>query len=460
MPTYQWSNTPATSQRLAIGSPQDSVPVKQIIKQPVRQTSRQPLPNLPLITNPIDSPYFQAFAESTKVVPQIISKPSKKYEEVAEAVPEEGEEGTIDKIIDYTKKAPWAHPTEIINYFETINDTRKRSKGENLTEAPSMQAKATYIPPTPITINKPTNKVTNTIPISLDPSSYSKIGFQPTAKNVYTGKIYNTPQDGAYATSVVDMSNGIKVTYQPRNEKSSDRKDVPNAVMISDYLYDYDFTDNTKHSHAENALNHLKERVKNKDFNTQKFVQVREAIPEKPGEYMVKIKPTSQLTDADFKNNKIYRQSFAKLSDFDISPDEKKVKLKNVPNGFKNQGILYRDQNNQEHGLRVSGGAGNFGKYQNISDLNQFGPYIGGTITVISDDGKIAQKVTGSVKDILSLALEIKKKTGGKDVHFLQSDSGSMNVKALGSKNGLSKKQLGILRNLEPQAGASEILLK
>ena len=75
-------------------------------------------------------------------------------------------------------------------------------------------------------------------------------------------------------------------------------------------------------------------------------------------------------------------------------------------------------------------------------------------------DGKIAQKVTGSVKDILSLALEIKKKTGGKDVHFLQSDSGSMNVKALGSKNGLSKKQLGILRNLEPQAGASEILLK
>jgi hypothetical protein len=96
---------------------------------------------------------------------------------------------------------------------------QEKIKRENLTEAPSVQAKATYVPPTPITINKSTNKVTDTAPISLDPSSYSKIGFQPTAKNVYTGKIYNTPQDGAYATSVIDMSNGIKVAYQPRNEK-------------------------------------------------------------------------------------------------------------------------------------------------------------------------------------------------------------------------------------------------
>jgi hypothetical protein len=80
MPTYQWSNTPATSQRLAIGSPQDSVPVKQIIKQPVRQTSRQPLPNLLLITNPIDSPYFQAPSESTQVSRQLIKKPVKQLE--------------------------------------------------------------------------------------------------------------------------------------------------------------------------------------------------------------------------------------------------------------------------------------------------------------------------------------------------------------------------------------------
>jgi hypothetical protein len=50
--------------------------------------------------------------------------------------------------------------------------------------------------------------------------------------------------------------------------------------MVSDYLYDYDFTDNTKHPHAENSLNKLKQRVQNKDFETQKFVQVREAIPE------------------------------------------------------------------------------------------------------------------------------------------------------------------------------------
>jgi hypothetical protein len=262
------------------------------------------------------------------------------------------------------------------------------------------------------------------------------------------------------------MSDGITVAYQPRNGKKDNRTDVNNAIAISDYLYDFDFTDNVYDVQANNQIENLKYRWKTKDYTNQPFVQVRESLG--GGKYKVKIKAVKDLTQQDFDQNKIYRQGYAKLSDFDITPDQKKIKLFAKSDSFVGQGLPFRDENNKEHGLRVGGGKGNVsvnlqGKnvkgYLDIASLNQFGPYLGGTVTIISEDGKTAKKVSGSLKDILETAFYIKKQTGSKDVYFLQSDAGSMNIKADANNGKITPAQLAIARNQEPQAGAAEILL-
>jgi hypothetical protein len=299
-----------------------------------------------------------------------------------------------------------------------------------------------------------------------DESFTKAIGYSKVNDKVYKGKSYKNLNLGSYSKLIVDMSDGITVAYQPRNGKKDNRTEVNNAVAISDYLYDFDFTDNVFDVQANNQIENLKYRWKTKDYTNQPFVQVRENLG--GGKYKVKIKAVKDLTQQDFDQNKIYRQGYAKLSDFDITPDQKKIKLFAKSNSFVGQGLPFRDENNKEHGLRVGGGKGNVsvnlqGKnvkgYLDIASLNQFGPYLGGTVTIISEDGKTAKKVSGSLKDILETAFYIKKQTGSKDVYFLQSDAGSMNIKADANNGKITPAQLAIARNQEPQAGAAEILL-
>jgi len=328
-----------------------------------------------------------------------------------------------------------------------------------------------------------------------------KLGFNKPDINskISKGTSYQNLNLGTYSRNIVDMSNGITVTYQPRNEKNKDRKDINNALFISDYLYDYDMTDGYIHDHARKGIERMKENIGNKNY-PQKFVTVKR---KEGNNWRVKVIPFSELKEEDFgeikrtvpiqdnngdylkdgrpatkntlpkdkyridaygTNNNVYRQSWSKLSDLDISSDGTKIKL--VPYYklwkaalFQNQGLPFMDKQNPEHGLRLPGGKGNYGKYQKIDDLDQYGAYLGGTVTVISDDGKIVKKVSGSIKDIIKTALYIKNKTGGKEVHFLQSDAGSMNIKADANNNKITSKQMAIARNQEPQAGASEILL-
>jgi hypothetical protein len=97
------------------------------------------------------------------------------------------------------------------------------------------------------------------------------------SSKVSKGLSYQNLNLGTYSRNIVDMSNGITVTYQPRNEKNKDRKDVNNALFISDYLYDMDFTDGYKHEDAQTSLNKLKQRWLDKNYE-QKFVQVREPL--------------------------------------------------------------------------------------------------------------------------------------------------------------------------------------
>ena len=293
--------------------------------------------------------------------------------------------------------------------------------------------------------------------IQEDNNFVESIGFKKVSDKIHRGKSYKNLDLGSYSKMVIDMSDGITVTYQPRNGKKDSRTDVNNAIAISDYLYDFDFTDNVYDVQANNQIENLKYRWKAKDYTNQPFVQIRESLGN--GKYRVKIKAVKDLTQQDFDQNKIYRQGYAKLSDFDISSDQKKIKLRTYPNAFVGQGLPFRDPKNQEHSLRIPGGKGNYGKYQNINELDEFGPYLGGTVTIISEDGKTAKKVSGSLKDILETAFYIKKQTGSKEVYFLQSDAGSMNIKADANNGKITKAQLAIARNQEPQAGAAEILL-
>lgn len=274
--------------------------------------------------------------------------------------------------------------------------------------------------------------------------------------NIKIKKSFNNLGKGTYSTYEMDMSNGIFVTYQPRNAKKDKRDDViNNAVMVSDYLYDMDFTDGYKHEHARNDLNKIYKQYKGIRKDDRKFVQVREKINDNV--YRVVVKNINDLTEDDFKNNNIYRQSWAKLSDLDIK--DGKIKMVKPKNMFKNRGIPFIDEKDISHSLRIPGAAGDFNRYVDINKQDVFGTYRGATVTIVSDDGSKSLKVTGSLKDIIEAAIKLKKETGSKDVHFLQSDSGSMNVKADAINNKLTKDQLNIPRNQEDWAGASEILL-
>lgn len=369
------------------------------------------------------------------------------------------EPGFFDNMLEKANKV-YTYLTSDVPITETLK-VKEAADGNPTQDRKVITSNKSYITKPKIVLTS--DKPKDTEKLKQDFEFEKKLGFNKPDINskISKGTSYQNLNLGTYSRNIVDMSNGITVTYQPRNEKNKNRKDINNALFISDYLYDMDFTDGYKHEHAQNSLNNLKQRVLNKNYE-QKFVQVREPLGD--NKYKVKIKETKDLTDKDFKQDKIYRQSYAKLSDLDISSDGTKIKL--VPYYklwkaalFQNQGLPFMDKQNPEHGLRLPGGKGNYGKYQKIDDLDQYGAYLGGTVTVISDDGKIVKKVSGSIKDIIKTALYIKNKTGGKEVHFLQSDAGSMNIKADANNNKITSKQMAIARNQEPQAGASEILL-
>lgn len=418
----------------------------------------------------------------------------------------------LNKISYYINNAPWEKGYKNIkDYFELIGDTYLRS--EALISSSSEEATKKEIGNTAFSedakiktysdLKNSSDYYNNTFknffpeenevkqlksikeisdeyrPIANIEKGIDDLGYNKTNyPNFKLGKVLRDNEGSS--THVIDMSDGINVTYQPRNENANKRSNVNNAVTISDYLYDQDFTDGYVHEHAFQRINKLKNKIGNFNKKDQKFVTIREKTGDDT--WNVRVIPTSKLKESDFgsakklpiaidpvsgkehqdyimSDNKVYSQGYAVLSDFDISSDGNKIKLYSGSGMFRNQGIPLLP-NDSGHVLRLPGGVGNYGKYQSIDKLNSFGPYIGGTVTIISDDGKIVKKITGSLKDIVRTAQNIQKQTNGAEVHFLQSDAGSMNVKASANNNNvISKDRLSILRNNEPWAGGSEILL-
>lgn len=404
-------------------------------------------------------------------------------------------ESTINKILLYLQEAPWATPSELDDYIERVFDTKQRSDGTGVDQAPeaseemnpfSVSGTDTLEITRAIKLqeadslkaleqkeieNKEVQRINENINNVISTLGGKNKHYQKTdVPHLWLGELYHDNIDGLHGRSVIDLSDGVKVTYQPRNSQGEKRKNLNGVALVSDYLYDMDMTDGYQHTHAQNALEQLRTAVKNGDFtHVQKFAQVKVPLENEPGNYILKVKPVTELDMEDFDKSNVYRQSWATLSDFDMrnnpATGEPQIRLTNYSEKyqallFKRQGLPFHSGSG-EHNLRIPGGVHNYGKHQNIKNLDLFGAYIGGTVTIISDDGKIARKVTGSLYDILAIALAIQKETGGREVHFLQSDAGSMNVKALANKTGnLEKSQLKITRNQEPWAGSSEILLR
>lgn len=433
-----------------------SVSEKPQVKAPAKQPTVNPNPTFTA------SPY--ATPQTTKPQPKVEEPVDSRFKVLPDVLPKI--ERQPEKIVTETKdpnflEKAWTYIFESDVPIEETKKVKEAADGNPVEDEEFVRDVNEPLLPKRLAPLTSTRKVAEDPKIKqkkIEDDNFTKtIGYSKVNEKVYKGKSYKNLNLGSYSKLMVDMSDGITVSYQPRNGKKDNRTEVNNAIAISDYLYDFDFTDNVYDVQANNQIENLKYRWKSKDYKDQPFVQVREDLGN--GKFKVKIKAVKDLTQNDFDENKIYRQSYAKLSDFDISSDQKKIKLKTYKNSFVNQGIPFRDAQNQEHTLRISGGKGNHSKYQNISELTQFGPYLGGTVTIISEDGKTVKKVSGSVKDILETAFHIKKQTGSKEIYFLQSDAGSMNIKADANNGKITPAQLAIARNQEPQAGAAEILL-
>lgn len=352
---------------------------------------------------------------------------------------EEDKEGTLPKIALYIGNMP-KEEKEMISYFKgLVNDYALKEGWIDNKDEPALGVKKRKMIDTQINSDK---KKAFTI------ESKRKEIFENSELETISNKVKGDDLSGRY---IADISNGYIVEYQPRNEKKANRKDVE-GLMVSDYLYDFDFTDNYKHANAEIFYRKLKERYNSGD-EKQKFVQVRETLDN--GQTKVSVKKLKDLDENELDN--VYRQGYSKLSDFQITADKKSIYLKTYPNNFKNRGIPFRDDNDKDHSLRLPGAIGKHSKYVPFDELNGFGAYEGGTVTIISDDGNYVYKTSGSIKDIFDIAFQIQEITGGQEVHFLQSDAGSMNKKKIAKDKKIKKEDLVIARNQEPWAGASEI---
>jgi hypothetical protein len=398
-------------------------------------------------------------------------------------------EGTPQKVALYAKEAPWSSPTELPAYFSKVDDMRKRAKGDNLTEEQVVETVNISELVKPNKVNPTVTKTVtseffdkakklegerqlntegvlgSTMRFIYDKESgkidESKVEGSSNMREgkVVIGKTYLSPSGDKYSRHTIDMSDGILVAYQPRTGKKEDRKDVEGGLMVSDYLYDMDFTDGYTHEYAKSELNLLKEQALGKKKTERKFATVRIPTSEE-GVYIAKVVKVEDLVERDFEDGNVYRQSWGRLSDFNISEDGKKIKLSGKDSNFVGQGIpLTKSKEDKTHTIRISGGKGNVGdKWLDINSMDLFAPLIGGTVTLVSNDGTISKRVTGSLADVVKEAQKIKESTG-EDVHFLQSDSGTMNAKPLASDGKVTKKSLNNMVNQEPWAGASEILI-
>ena len=167
------------------------------------------------------------------------------------------ERGTITKIWDslFGEDAVPLEVTQQARSASKEEDLREETEVKNVASPLASGAKAPAVKiPTKETSDVNSNKRKQ----NLDVFATNK-GFKKITDKLYRGKSYNNIDQGTFSRAMIDMSDGIVVAYQPRNQNNANRSDVDNALIVSDYLYDYDFIDNYENVNAALQNTKLKE---------------------------------------------------------------------------------------------------------------------------------------------------------------------------------------------------------
>ena len=390
------------------------------------------------------------------------------------------------KILKYMSEAPFINSYQftpnigsvVNNVVAMIGDTKYLAEGYRLSKArdgdTSTAAQINHDKLLTQYSNKSNNTANNWnyVPKNNEPlvwgnQSQSNENF-PDPSKLMTTQVHVNPYNNERSTSfILDMSQGVRVTYAPRNENKSNRTDVPNGVAIVEALYDHDFTDGYKHSHAQNRINRIQESWQSGEGIP--YTMVRLPIQGVENEYIKKIIPTSELTQEHFDNDLVYAADYSVLPAQDISDnlsssrEDRIIRTRNnngkieayfTRSAFQTRGVL-------TDGVRLVGPQNSIESWQPIGNINHYGPYNGGTVTLVTNDGKTVETIAGSVALIMKRALTLRDEYK-QDVVMLSNDMGSMSHKPWKGTNGITKNDLDYVgaRNPEGHVAAQEILLR
>jgi hypothetical protein len=241
-------------------------PQKPKLSQIKKSAMTQPLPNLPLITNPIDSPYFQAPIESTRVFPQIIKKGKQKP-------------GVIENITDTIKNSEFLQDVketiQNIKDFDDVKNSLIRGLGKTGLYAPDTQEVEIMKIPTQKPIIEPIAK----------PTIPSLAVQDTTPTTYYQGKGIIDQRTGTEMGRYVNtFSNWKGQEYIPTKNVEQWKKDkstIYPSSQMAHYLLDTDLTTGYQHDYSKKMLEKQKKGESITEGSTLKeqWLPVYEKLP-------------------------------------------------------------------------------------------------------------------------------------------------------------------------------------
>ena len=378
LPTYQWSNQQRVSPNLATGDTPVATPRKAAPPKTQRVAITQRLPDLPLITNPINSPYFQAPIESTKVVPQMIKKGKQ-------------DSSIIQNIVNTINKSEFLKDVkDTIRNVKDVEDVKNsliRGLGKTGLYAPDTEEVEPMKVPTQKPIIQPIPK----------PTMNSSAVQDTTPTTYYQGKGIVDPRTGTNIGRYVNtFSNWKGQEYIPTKNVGEWKKDKTTqypSSQIAHYLLDVDLTTGYQHRYSKNYIESQKkgESITKGSTLKEQWLPVYEKLPN--GNVRMKYKTNKELT----KDDKIaapLRQY--KFGDLDWNSD--------IKSSWNKSSSALTTKTGEETLIIKSG-----------KDMSGYGQFGGGSFVLISKrkNGEvIVRELAGSAQDLKIQAEDLAKMTG------------------------------------------------
>jgi hypothetical protein len=378
LPTYQWSNQQRVAPNLAAGDTPVATPRKAAPPKIQRVAITQRLPDLPLITNPITSPYFQAPIESTKVVPQMIKKGKQ-------------DSSIIQSIVDTINKSEFLQDVkDTIGNVRDVEDVKNsliRGLGKTGLYSPNTEEVEPMKVPTQKPIIQPIAK----------PIMNSSAVQDTTPTTYYQGKGIVDPKTGTNIGRYVNtFSNWKGQEYIPTKSVGEWKKDKTTqypSSQIAHYLLDTDLTTGYQHEYSKNYIESQKkgESITKGSTLKEQWLPVYEKLPN--GNVRMKYKTNKELT----KDDKIaapLRQY--KFGDLDWNSD--------IKSSWNKSSSALKTKSGDETNMIKSG-----------KDMSGYGQFGGGSFVLISKrkNGEIiVRELAGSLQDLKNQAEDLAKMTG------------------------------------------------